>query len=507
MLARILLVFMILIASVSHAQHFQFSQYNFTKQRVNPATVGLSDYASASFDYRRQATGGGFTLNSSFIDLSYPLFTKRKVRWSGIGLSFMDDRSGPSSLFQTQEIGLAYAGNARIAKFQTLSLGAKAVYQTRKLDTDALYTGSQYVPDRGFDQSMFNGEPASMLQTNYLSFNLGLHWQLADKKGNRIAYTGLSFFDFNKPQEDFIIQSRLNETWVAAGGIRVYQGRQVSLTPEVLFTQSSKNSVLNVGVVTQYDLATTGRFRDHLKILTKYIPGRSVIAGIQFHKENFSVGLSYDIPVSKNDMANQGALEIGIEIRKLVQKSRNPVSSRRKKPVRPVPITKKKPVVQDSVTQEQEPEPVTPEPRKNEMSERLKHKQDSVDALARAGEIKHEPLILETATVHFNFEFNSADPDEGSLEYLDNLAEALLDNPRLRISIVGHTDNIGSDKFNLKLSLYRANAIQDFLIESGVAADRIQSDGKGMREPLNNNRTEADRALNRRVVLTILYED
>lgn len=505
MLTRILLVFMILMADVSHAQHFQFSQYNFTKQRVNPATVGLSDYAAVSFDYRKQSTGGGFTLNSSFIDLSYPLFTKRKVRWSGIGLSFMDDRSGPSSLFQTQEIGLAYVGNVHITKLQTLSLGAKAVYQSRKLDMDALYTGSQYVPDRGFDQSLFNGEPSSMLQTNYLSFNLGLHWQLTDKKSNRIAYAGLSFFDFNKPQEDFIIQSRLSETWVAATGVRVYKGRQVSFMPEVLFTQSAKNSVLNVGVVTQYDLATVGRFRDHLKILTKYIPGRSAVAGIQFHKENFSVGLSYDIPVSKNDIANQGALEIGIELRKLVQKSRAPVSSKRKKPTQSVPVTKRKPVVRDSITRE--PEPVTPEPYKNEMSERLKHKQDSIDALARAGEIKHEPLILEKATVHFNFEFNSAEPDEGSIEYLNNLAEALLDNPKLRIIIIGHTDNVGSDKFNLKLSMYRANAICDFLIEQGVDAARIIADGRGMREPLNGNRTEADRALNRRVELTILYED
>ena len=121
--------------------------------------------------------------------------------------------------------------------------------------------------------------------------------------------------------------------------------------------------------------------------------------------------------------------------------------------------------------------------------------------------IKHESLILETATVHFNFEFNSVEPDEGSLEYLDNLAEALRDNPKLKIAIVGHTDSVGSDKFNLKLSQYRANAIHDFLMDNGVETEWIMSDGRGMREPLNNNRTEADRALNRRVVLTILYAD
>jgi outer membrane protein OmpA-like peptidoglycan-associated protein len=156
---------------------------------------------------------------------------------------------------------------------------------------------------------------------------------------------------------------------------------------------------------------------------------------------------------------------------------------------------------------EPEPDPIVPALPKNEMSERLKHKQDSVDALAKAGDFKHEALILETATVHFNFEFNSAEPDQESLAYLDNLVEALRDNPKLRITIVGHTDNIGSDKFNLKLSMYRANAIRDFLIENGVESERVLADGKGMGEPLNKNKTEADRALNRRVVLTIFYED
>lgn len=505
-IVRVLLtgVCIIVFVIISHAQYFQFSQYNFTKQRINPATVGLSDYASASLDYRRQSTGGGFSINSSFIDLSYPFFTKKKVRWSGLGISFMDDRSGPSFLFRTQEIGVSYAGNVRIAKTQTLSLGTKILYQTRKLDTDALYTGSQYIPDRGFDQSVFNGEPNALLQTNYLSFNLGIHWQLNDKKNNKLAYAGISFFDFNKPQEDFIIESRLNGTWVAATGARVYKGKQVSLTPELLFTQSAKTSWANIGLVTQYDLERTGKFRDHLKILTKYSVGRSAVAGIQLHKENFSIGFSYDFPVTGNSVANQGAFEIGIEIRKLVQRSRTPSAQSRKPAVTPAP-SRRQPAKSDSTVQK--PVPVQPDPPKNEMSERLKHKQDSVDALAKAGDLKHESLILETATVHFNFEFNSAEPDEGSLEYLDNLAEALRDNPELKITIVGHTDNVGSDKFNLKLSQYRANSIRDFLIENGVEEERIISDGKGMREPLNKNKTEADRALNRRVVLTILYEE
>lgn len=487
------------------AQYFQFSQYNFTKQRINPATTGLSDYASVSLAYRHQPTAGGFNLNSSFLDASYPLISKRKIRWGGIGLTFMDDRSGQGALFRTQEIAVSFSGNIRVSKFQTLSLGTKVLYQSRNLDLDGLYTGSQYIPDRGFDESVSNGEANNTLKTNYLSLNFGLHWQRVDKKGNRTAYAGFSFFDFNKPQEDFLIANNLHATWVGAAGVRVFTKDKISLTPEVLYTYNSRLSLFNMGIITQYDLETSGKFRDHLKLLTRYVQGRSAILGIQFHKENFSIGLSYDFPVAQDNVVNQGAIEIGIELRKLVKRSQLPFD-RKTQVVSPVQRqTKKKPVVKDSISSIQPEKPPVQQATVT-MSERLKHKQDSVDALASAGKIHHEPLVLETAVFHFNFEFGSSELDESSLTYVENLAQALLDNPKLKVSIVGHTDNVGSDKFNLKLSLYRAGALKNVLSEKGVAPERIQVDGKGMREPLNTNKTETDRALNRRVVLTILYD-
>ena len=81
------------------AQYFQFSQYNFTPQRINPAQVASSDYASLSFDYRNQATEGGFHLTSNILNVSYPLISRTGRRWSGIGLTFMDDRSGQAGIF------------------------------------------------------------------------------------------------------------------------------------------------------------------------------------------------------------------------------------------------------------------------------------------------------------------------------------------------------------------------------------------------------------------------
>ena len=141
---------------------------------------------------------------------------------------------------------------------------------------------------------------------------------------------------------------------------------------------------------------------------------------------------------------------------------------------------------------------------KNEMSVRLKQKQDSVRASAEVGNIQHEPLVLEKATLDFNFEFNSSDVNQKTARYLEDLAKALNDNPELQIKLVGHTDNIGSEKFNLKLSQYRAQTMKDYLVGKGVDASRISTEGMGMKEPLNDNSTDEERALNRRVELTIL---
>jgi outer membrane protein OmpA-like peptidoglycan-associated protein len=139
------------------------------------------------------------------------------------------------------------------------------------------------------------------------------------------------------------------------------------------------------------------------------------------------------------------------------------------------------------------------------MSDRLKSKQDSVLAMAIPGEITHEPLIMEKATLHFNFTFNSTELDENARAYLDEVAQALKDNPEMNLELTGHTDNVGSPKFNLRLSLERAKSIRDYLIAQGVEAARITAQGKGLSEPLNNNATDEERALNRRVEMKIVY--
>lgn len=86
---------------------------------------------------------------------------------------------------------------------------------------------------------------------------------------------------------------------------------------------------------------------------------------------------------------------------------------------------------------------------------------------------------------------------------LDNLVKLLTDNPTMEIFIAGHTDNVGNDEYNSKLSKDRAAAVVTYLTSKGIVASRLTSDGFGKSKPVADNGTEEGKATNRRVEFTI----
>lgn len=101
-----------------------------------------------------------------------------------------------------------------------------------------------------------------------------------------------------------------------------------------------------------------------------------------------------------------------------------------------------------------------------------------------------------------NFEFDSAILSDGYPSLL-RLAELLKANPDYRVRVVGHTDYVGSSSYNNKLALSRANAVREFLVKYGAAANQITTSGEGKNAPTAPNQTKEGRFMNRRVVLTV----
>lgn len=92
-----------------------------------------------------------------------------------------------------------------------------------------------------------------------------------------------------------------------------------------------------------------------------------------------------------------------------------------------------------------------------------------------------------------------------SFAILGEVAQALQDNPRIKkIRIEGHTDSVGSDATNLKLSENRAKAVMSQLIKNGVDAARMEAVGYGKNRPIASNSTTAGRAQNRRTEFNIV---
>ena len=105
------------------------------------------------------------------------------------------------------------------------------------------------------------------------------------------------------------------------------------------------------------------------------------------------------------------------------------------------------------------------------------------------------------------FDFDSDHLREASKENLDNLAKSLSKFGDSKLLLVGHTDNTGSDAYNLDLSRRRAAAVASYLISRGVPNSRIETAGRGETEPIAPNDTESDRQKNRRVEVAITAGD
>jgi outer membrane protein OmpA-like peptidoglycan-associated protein len=102
------------------------------------------------------------------------------------------------------------------------------------------------------------------------------------------------------------------------------------------------------------------------------------------------------------------------------------------------------------------------------------------------------------------FDFDKAELKEESFPELDRLVELLRAYPNLRVLIEGHTDDVGTDEYNDRLSQRRADAVKQYLVQNGIGARRIETKGWGRRKPLVRGTTEEARAQNRRVEIQLL---
>jgi outer membrane protein OmpA-like peptidoglycan-associated protein len=105
-----------------------------------------------------------------------------------------------------------------------------------------------------------------------------------------------------------------------------------------------------------------------------------------------------------------------------------------------------------------------------------------------------------------HFDFDKYNIKKIYIPDLEQHVAYLSANPSSPVTVEGHTDSIGTDQYNQKLSERRANAVRKYLIEKGIASSRIQVVGYGEQRPIADNKTDEGRAINRRAEFEVTVE-
>ena len=139
------------------------------------------------------------------------------------------------------------------------------------------------------------------------------------------------------------------------------------------------------------------------------------------------------------------------------------------------------------------------------------HYQDKQEAKLRqelqgtgVGVVRQGDNIMLDMPSGITFAFNSSDVNSQFYPVLDKVAATLNEYNQTTINVAGHTDSVGSDSYNQKLSEQRASSVARYLQSRGVANQRLQTTGYGESRPVDSNETESGRANNRRVEITLV---
>ncbi len=482
-----------LAAQESRAQEVTFSQYRMAPLSLNPAEVATSPDWRAIAHYRRQQMAGDVGFRSTQFSLMRPLYAGKR-RYAGVGLSVLDDRSAGPGWFRFQRVGLSAAYNVPLKRRQYLSLGLQTRLQSKRITLDEVRTGSQFRPGSGFDPALGSGEGANGLQTSYFSVDAGGVWYAVDRHERRVAYAGLTLVQLNRPRDTFFEPANpLPVGMSASGGWLLLDRKQSTASPELLWQYQAGQHLLNAGVRLAYRLE--GRFANattapRLEVIPRYTFNRNASLAVQWHQNDYTLGVSYDTDAGFNASENplRSAFELVLGWHPPVRPKEKKKRRRKKKPSqvlatvsRGIPRVASQPVALDFEL------PAVSQSVSSPVPMRLPYQ---------------GLLVVQSLTLTVEFGFDRAALTPVATEALDEVIVFLQQQPDLRITLTGHADGVGTTEANNQISWQRARTVRDHLLRQGITDERIMVVGRGASEPMYPNSSEVLRAKNRRVEIS-----
>ena len=478
---------------ISSAQDTYFTQIHAVPLQTNPAQLATDNRATLMLDHRRQQFLEDVSLQSTVITGKYPLIKAgTNERWGGIALTLLNDHSDDAQLFRRTQLEAAFAYNTMLAPRTYLSGGFQGGYHQQRFSADGVTTGSQYVRNRGFDASLDIGEPLSDIRSDYWNLGVGVHLYRTDARQETMTYLGAAVHRAQQPSGSFLNGDyRLPRRYVVQGGQRVFDNRTWTITPNVLWVREGSQNLLRAGAEYRYHFKNNNPLdplqSGSVDFGTYYTDAKAIALSLQFNQPYFSAGFSYDI--GTGGQALQNATELTLAIRKTIN---------RRKPTK---------VVRDYSVGE---------------IRKFYEKKSTTVPQSKAPAVAEDQQVVDPATTRegqstafgstevafslkktFEFAFDNASLTPEAQAYFDDFVGLMRVNPKLKLKVIGHTDNIGKERINLKVSLARAQSVKDYLVDQGIDESRIAVAGAGAAEPLVPNNTAANRAKNRRVELIV----
>lgn len=331
------LIFIILFASSIVAQDIHFSQYNDAPLMTNPSLAGFFDGSHrVSLNYKNQWRSIGNAFNTYAISYDAPVTStsKGKTGFLALGVNVFNDIAGDVKLSNLiGNLNIAY--HLRLSDEQMLSAGLYGGFGQRSIDQNSMQWDSQYDGTSGFDGTLPSNETFNFQSFGYADFGFGMNWSLVHNSTNMTSNNGLkvnagfSVSHVNKPSFEFFSSSKesldMRITAHAKALIEI-SGTNTAIMPTILTQFQGSQKEIVPGMMARYTLREqskyTGFINDaYLSFGGYFRTGDAVIAHALIELNDFSIGLSYDINVSKLTNATNGKGGFEVMLRYIVQNS------------------------------------------------------------------------------------------------------------------------------------------------------------------------------------------
>jgi type IX secretion system PorP/SprF family membrane protein len=473
------------------AQDFQFSQYGLTPIKLNPALVSVEKEIKISMLYHQTKMGNNLDMRNINVSATCPLnLTDNNRLPQGIGLSIYNSNIGEQGLTNSTKASFVFSQGVRISKWAILSAGLQASYHLYSNNNPGNYTtGSQWTDGQGFDENTGIDETISFETIHLFTVNSGVNLNFSrngDPKGN----LGFSLFNINSPAFSFLgDKNKLDRFYVVHGNYRVFKKNEISVTPRFLYTIQDIN-IMSIGTLVNYSFKSDNPFlliqECNFQVGLDYRHDHTGIISFAIEQQRYILGISYAFNVNNNKAytGNKNNFEIGLALKfNKPGKNENPVSEYN--------LGETRLIFNKGLDNKQ-----TGKPGNTEKPTTLNN--NNSDSILVTTE-KYNIQLKED----FKFKFNDATLTSEAKNYLNDLAIMLKQNPELKIEVIGHTDDVGTEEANYTISEQRAKTVVEFLQDKGIDKSRIKYTAKGMSEPLVPNTNEENRTKNRRVEFII----